>query len=49
MSGNNKKNRIPGIDIVKTNRWVKSVGIKVDTEGLILAAQPRRNYQANIL
>ena len=27
------------IDIVKTNRWLKSAGLKMETDGLIIAAQ----------
>ncbi len=40
------------VDIVKTNRLLKSAGLKVETEGLIIAAQDESllgNYQANII
>ena len=41
------------IDIVKTNRWVKCITLKAETEGLIMAArdqsQPNRNYPANFI
>ena len=37
------------LDIVKTNRWLKSALLKVDIERLIIAAQdqslPTKNYQ----
>ena len=40
-------------DIVKTNQLLKSTGLKVETEGLIIAAYnqilPTRNYPANII
>ena len=40
------------IDIVKTNRWLQSDGLKTEIEGLIKAAKnkrlPTRNYQTII-
>ncbi len=47
-----KKNLHAEIDIVKTNRWLKSDELKAETKGLITGAQvlsqPTRNYRANI-
>ena len=41
------------VDILKTNWWLKNVGLKVKIERLIIAAQDQRlstrNYQANII
>ena len=41
------------IGMLKTNQWLKSAGQKVETEGLIIAAQKQnlstRNYQASIV
>ena len=40
------------IDITKTNQWLKSARLKVEIEGLNIAARekgiPTKNYQANI-
>ena len=41
------------MDIAKTNQWLKSTGLKMEAEGLIIAVKdlglPTRNYQANII
>ena len=41
------------IDIVKTNWWLKSAGLKAETEKLLIAAEdqslPTKDYQANII
>ena len=41
------------VDLHDTHQWLRSAGLKVDTEGFIVAAQDQshftRNFQANIL
>ena len=41
------------IDLVNSNRWLKTAGLKAEIEGFIMAAQdqnvPTRNYQARIM
>ena len=41
------------LDKVKTNKWIKTKGLKIETEGLIIAAQDQslatRSYNHRII